>query len=52
MCKDVEDLLKQRYENQSEKSVNSLLFLSHLAFGREQQAVSQFGIVRSLHRKA
>lgn len=26
MCKDVEDLLKQRYENQSEKSVNSLLF--------------------------
>lgn len=26
MCKDVEDLLKQRYENHSEKSVNSLLF--------------------------
>lgn len=27
MCKDVEDLLKQRYENYSERSVNSLLFV-------------------------
>lgn len=51
MCKDVEDLLKQRYENQcGKKSVNSLFFFC-LIWHPDQQAVSQFGSVMSLHRK-
>lgn len=33
MCKDVEDLLKQRYKNQCEKKCEQPPFLSYLASG-------------------